>query len=60
MHSGEPVNISKIIRSQKTGMLLPRAGTFVCEIENLGRQMILVDFGALGQEYVFPEEIEQE
>lgn len=45
------------IRSQKTGIVLPRQGTFVSAIENLGRQLILVNFGSIGLEYLFPNEI---
>jgi hypothetical protein len=26
-------------------------------VENMGRQLILVNFGAAGHEYIFPEEI---
>jgi hypothetical protein len=26
-------------------------------VENMGRQLILVNFGAAGQEYLFPEEV---
>ena len=45
------------IRSQKTGIVLPRQGTFVSAIENLGRQLILLNFGSIGLEYLFPNEI---
>ena len=45
------------IRSQKTGIVLPRQGTFVSAIENLGRQLILLNFGSIGLEYLFPKEI---
>lgn len=47
----------KPIRSQKTGVLLPREGTFISAIENMGRKLILVDFGTAGREYLFPDEI---
>jgi len=57
MKLGEPLKTNKAIRSQKTGMMLPREGTFVRAIENMGRQLILVDFGPAGDEYIFPEEI---
>ena len=43
--------------SQKTGIVLPRQGIFVSAIENLGRQLILVNFGKVGLEYLFPNEI---
>jgi hypothetical protein len=36
---------------------LPREGTFVRAVENLGRKLILVNFGAAGDEYLFPDEI---
>ncbi len=57
MKSGDPLKTIKPIRSQKTGIILPREGTFVRAIENLGRQLILVNFGAAGEEYLFPDEI---
>jgi hypothetical protein len=57
MNIGDPLKTSKPIRSQKTGILLPREGTFVRAIENMGRQLILVSFGAAGEEYLFPDEI---
>jgi hypothetical protein len=57
MKNGDLLKTSKPIRSQKTGIILPREGTFVRAIENLGRQLILVNFGAAGEEYLFPDEI---
>lgn len=36
---------------------MPREGTFVRADENLGRKLILVNFGTAGDEYLFPEEI---
>ena len=42
-----------IIRSHKTGIVLPREGVFVRAIENLGRQLILVNFGKAGEEYLY-------
>lgn len=54
------MSTTRSIRSQRTGIILPREGTFVNCIENLGRTMILVDFGAAGKEYLFPEEIRSE
>jgi len=38
--------------------MLPREGGFICSMENVGRTLILVDFGAAGREYLFPHEIE--
>jgi len=40
--------------------MLPREGTFVSFTENIGRTLILVDFGQTGKEYLFPHEIESE
>ena len=60
MSPGDPLKTSKPIRSQKTGVVLPREGTFVRAVENMGRQLILVNFGAAGYEYLFPEEIQPE
>ena len=57
MITGDLLKITKLIRSQKTGVLLPRQGTFVRDVENLGRKLVLVDFGPAGQEYLFPNEI---
>jgi len=57
MKTGDSLKTTKLIRSQKTGVLLPRQGTFVRDIENLGRKLILVDFGSVGEEYLFPNEI---
>jgi hypothetical protein len=57
MRPGDPLRTIKPIRSQKTGSLLPREGTFVSAVENLGRKLILVNFGNAGYEYLFPEEV---
>ena len=57
METGDSVKTTKLIRSQKTGVLLPRQGSFVREVENLGRKLILVDFGPAGEEYLFPNEV---
>ena len=57
MKPGDPLKTSKPIRSQKTGAILPREGTFVSAVENMGRQLILVNFGPAGDEYIFPDEI---
>jgi hypothetical protein len=54
---GDVLTITRSIRSQKTGLLLPRQGIFVSAIENLGRQLILVNFDSFGLEYLFPNEI---
>jgi len=57
MNPGDPLKTTKPIRSQKTGTMLPREGTFVRAVENMGRQLILVNFGPAGEEYLFPDEI---
>jgi hypothetical protein len=57
MNSGDSLKTTKPIRSKKTGAMLPREGTFVRAVENLGRQLILVNFGTAGEEYLFPDEI---
>jgi len=43
MKPGEPLKTSKPIRSHKTGIILPREGTFVRAIENMGRQFWVYD-----------------
>lgn len=57
MSPGDPLKTNKPIRSQKTGVVLPREGIFVSMVENMGRQLILVNFGAAGYEYIFPDEV---
>ena len=57
MTAGDSLRTTKPIRSQKSGVMLPRDGTYVRTVENLGRQLILVDFGSAGEEYLFPDEI---
>lgn len=57
MKTGDSLKTTMLIRSQKTGVVLPRQGTFVRDIENLGRKLILVDFGSAGEEYLFPNEV---
>ena len=57
MKPGDVLTINKSIRSQRTGVPLPREGIFVRAVENIGRQLILVNFGDKGDEYLFPDEI---
>jgi hypothetical protein len=57
LRPGDSLKIVKPIRSQKTGVFLPREGTFVRAVENMGRKLILVNFGTAGEEYLFPDEI---
>jgi len=54
MKTGDLLKVTKLIRSQKTGALLPRQGTFVREVENFGRKLILVDFGLEGKSTYSP------
>lgn len=60
MKPGDALKTTTPIRSQKTGLILPREGKFVTAIENLGRTLILVNFGIAGDEYLFPNELEPE
>ena len=57
MNPGDALKTIGPIRSQKTGLTLPREGKFVGAIENLGRTLILVNFGNAGDEYLFPNEV---
>ncbi|HYY24964.1 MAG TPA: hypothetical protein VE689_05690 [Candidatus Udaeobacter sp.] len=57
MKPGDPLKTKRLIRSQKTGMFLLREGLFVRTVENLGRKLLLVDFGTIGEEYLFPNEV---
>jgi hypothetical protein len=57
MKPGDVLTTTRPIRSHKTGVVLPPQGIFVSAIENLGRQLILVNFGKVGVEYLFPNEI---
>jgi hypothetical protein len=57
MKPGDVLKTTMPIRSQKTGMILPREGKFVATVENLGRTLILVNFGNTGDEYLFPNEV---
>lgn len=56
MKKGDKVTLNRTIRSATTGTILPMEGTVVREIENLGRILILVDFGS-EQDYIFPNEV---
>ena len=58
MKEGDKIIINMTIRSHQTGLLLPREGIFVGAIENIGRTLLLVDFGEAGKEYVFDHEVE--
>lgn len=58
MKQGDKIKINKIIRSHQTGLLLPREGIFLSAIENIGRTLLLVDFGEAGKQYIFDHEVE--
>jgi hypothetical protein len=58
METGVKLNVTKTIRSSKTGMLLPREGTLVSVTENLGRTLLLVEFGDGQHEYLFEYKVE--
>jgi len=60
METGIKLNVTKIIRSPRTGMLLPREGTLVSVTENLGRTLLLVEFEGGQHEYLFEREVEVE
>ena len=58
MNPGAHIHTSRLIRSQKTGAYLPRDGTYLSAIANIGRTLILVHFENGAEEYLFPDEIE--
>ena len=60
MEKGVKLNVTKPIRSSKTGMFLPREGTLVSVTENLGRTLLLVEFEGGQYEYLFEYEVEFE
>jgi len=60
MQPGEKLNLTRSIRSAKTGSLLPKEGTLVSVTENLGRTLLLVEFARGQLEYVFENEVEFE
>jgi hypothetical protein len=60
MKPGKRIKTIMSIRSRRTGLILPRDGIFVSAIENIGRTLILVDFGEAGSEYLLPHEIEEQ
>jgi len=57
MIPGEKIRTIRTNRSQRTGLILPRDGIFLGARENIGRTLILVDFGEAGTEYLLPHEI---
>ena len=58
MKTGVKLNLTKPVRSAKTGMLLPKEGTLVFVTENLGRTLLLVEFQDGQSEYLFENEVE--
>jgi len=58
MVAGAKLNLTRTIRSAKTGMLLPREGTLREITENLGRTLLLVEFEDGQNEYLFENEVE--
>ena len=60
MESGIKLDVTQMIRSSKTGMVLPREGTLLSVTENLGRTLLLVEFRNGHHEYLFEHEVEFE
>ena len=60
METGVKLNVTRAIRSAKTGMFLPREGTLVSVSENLGRTLLLVEFENGQNEYLFEHEVDFE
>ena len=58
VNPGEKLKLRKLVRSRKTGMVLPKEGTLVCITENLGRRLFLVSFADGTSEYLFDDEVE--
>jgi hypothetical protein len=57
MQPGEKLNLTRSIRSPKTGSLLPKEGTLVSVSKNLGRTLLLVEFENGQHEYLFDYEV---
>ncbi len=58
MQPGKKLNLTRSIRSAKTGSLLPKEGTLISVTENLGRTLLLVEFARGQHEYLFENEVE--
>ena len=58
MQTGVKLRLTKIVRSQRTGMFLPKEGTLLRITENLGRRLLLVAFDNGNSEYLFDDEVE--
>jgi hypothetical protein len=58
MQAGVKLNLTRTIRSSKTGMILPKEGTLVAVTENLGRTLLFVEFENGQSECLFENEVE--
>ena len=58
MQTGVKLNLTRTIRSSKTGMILPKEGTLVAVTENLGRTLLIVEFENGQSECLFENEVE--
>ena len=58
MNTGATLRVKKVVRSQKTGMILPKEGKLVYIAENFGRRLLLVAFSDGNCEYLFDDEVE--
>ena len=58
MQTGVKLNLTRTIRSSKTGMILPKEGTLVAVTENLGRTLLFVEFENGQSECLFENEVE--
>jgi hypothetical protein len=60
IHTGTKLRLEKMVRSPRTGTVLPKEGTLLRVTENLGRRLLLVAFDDGNCEYLFEEEDEVE
>ncbi len=58
METGIKLNVTRAIRSSKTGLILPKEGTLLSVTENLGRILLLVEFKNGQHEYLFEHEVQ--
>lgn len=58
METGTKLNLTRMIRSSKTGTVLPKEGTLLSMTENLGRTLLLVEFNNGQHEYLFEHEVQ--
>jgi hypothetical protein len=58
MDTGAKLKLKRMVRSQKTGMFLPKEGTLVYATENFGKRLLLVEFEEGSSEYLFDDEVE--